>query len=134
MLEDKRKDQLVIIAQKIVDLLAKENDLPKIPVKFVELFDNKFAGAFFDPDKYEIQITYNTPNDAIIHEFIHYVIALFSVMERAEENLVKRATDGYVEEIKNEHQRSKQKKEMKDLILEFADITDSFTQKEEPEK
>ena len=122
MIEDNRKKESVELAQKIINILCEENKLPKIPVIFTETFYNKFGGAFFDSDKYRIEITYETPYDAIIHEFIHYEIQLLSEMNILEENLVKRAVDGYISEGFNEEKLSKQKAKLMELLEKFAKL------------
>lgn len=114
MIEDKSEKLLIESAQKVINLLCKENDLPIIPVIFVKHFDNKFTGAYFDLINYRIEINFDTPPDALIHEFLHYKVKLFTVMDDCEENLIKRATDGYFIEIQKE-----QKAKLHDSIKDF---------------
>lgn len=99
------KQEFTKLAQKIVNELCDSNNVPRITVEFKDKMPVSSAGSFFQFAGYKILINFITTAPMIIHEFNHYVIHLFSIMDELEENTVERATEGYMKELRSEKSR-----------------------------
>ena len=51
------------------------------------------------PKEYEIWITTLANAETLVHEYLHYVTQLFSILSNLEEEVVIRATRGYFTEL-----------------------------------
>jgi len=85
-------------AQKILNILCDEDDVPRIPVKLKKRVGSAY-GAIFMGKEYEIWITRLANSETLVHEYIHYVARLFSIISPLEEEFVIRATRGYYAEL-----------------------------------
>ena len=99
MLEDQTKRLVVEQAQKIIDELCKKENVPAIPVIFVESLENPLASAVFDGDKYCIEITDKIDAHALTHELNHYFVKLCVSIYNLEERLTERASLGMEYEL-----------------------------------
>ena len=124
MLPDKREQEFLQEAQKIINRLCDANDVPKIPVKFTRKAELLTAAAVFYPKLWEIHITTNTDAHALVHEFTHYLVELVSISDRLNENLTERASSYYEWEMTESKKWSDPeiKKQLDDFNQKFLEL------------
>lgn len=119
-------------AQEIINILCEDDEIPKIPVKFKKRVGSAF-GAVFRPREYEIWITKHADADTLVHEFHHYVIHLFGSIAELDEEMVMRATRGYLQELIETKHNVPSLEEFNTISLEFEKLDKMQQEKEQKE-
>jgi hypothetical protein len=79
-------------AQTIINMLCERYNIPQIKVILTSIPTSHLA--MFDSARYIIEITKDTPKDALIHEFFHYLFTLIHHCEELEEKLADAFANG----------------------------------------